>query len=285
MNIAISGITGLVGNALSQRLLNDGHCVVGLFRQDFEKGSAHLAEKLDGVEAVIHLAGAPILKRWTKKWKDVIWKSRTDTTKMLVSVINSLPNPPSVFVSASAVGIYDTYEVHDEYSTEYAEGFLGDVCKAWEVEAMKINNHKTRLAIARLGVVLSTNGGALKQMLFPFKLGLGGKIGDGLQPMPYIHIDDLTRGLEWIIKHNELKGIFNLVAPQMISNTEFTQAMSAILNRPALIPVPEFALKGLFGEASSVIAEGQKVIPRRLPETGFEYQFPDIRLVLADLLK
>lgn len=285
MNIAISGITGLVGNALSERLLNSGHCVVGLFRSDFEKGPSHLAEKLDGVEAVVHLAGAPILKRWTEKWKTVILESRTHTTEMLVSVINYLPNPPSVFLSASAVGIYDTFEVHDEYSTEYADDFLSGVCKAWEGEAMKIDKNKTRLAIARLGLVLSRHGGALKQMLFPFKLGLGGKIGDGLQPMPYIHIDDLTRGLEWIMMHDDLKGIFNFVAPQMISNTEFTHALSAILNRPALIPVPEFALKVLFGEASAVIAEGQKVIPRRLPENGFQYQFPDIRLALTDLLK
>jgi len=285
MNVAISGITGLIGGALSDRLLNNGHGVVGLERSDFEKGNSHLAAKLEGVEAVVHLAGAPILKRWTKKWKDIILKSRTQTTKVLVTAINTMPNPPSVFVSASAVGIYDTFEVHDEYSSEYADDFLGQVCTAWEAEAMKINPEKTHLAIARLGVALSKQGGALKQMLLPFKAGIGGRIGDGLQPMPYIHINDLTRGLEWIINHDELKGVFNLVAPQMISNTEFTQALSAILNRPALIPVPEFALKILFGEASRVITQGQKVIPRRLPEAGFEYEFPDIRLALADIVK
>ncbi|PWD98706.1 TIGR01777 family oxidoreductase [Marinilabilia rubra] len=285
MNIAISGITGLVGSALSDRLLNNGHSVVGLVRGDFEKGSTHLASKLEDVEAVVHLAGAPILKRWTKKWKNVILTSRTHTTEALVTTINSMSKPPSVFISASAVGIYDTFEVHDEYSTEYADDFLGQVCTAWEAEAVKTNSDKTRLAIARLGVVLSKQGGALKQMLLPFRAGVGGRIGDGLQPMPYIHINDLTRGLEWIINHNELKGIFNLVAPQMISNSEFTQALSAILNRPALIPVPEFALKILFGQAAKVLSEGQKVIPCRLPEAGFEYEFPDIRLALADIVK
>lgn len=284
MNIAISGITGLVGQACSERLLNAGHCVTGIGRNDFNLGIDHIESKLNGIDVVVHLAGAPILKRWTEKWKDTILKSRTETTRKLVEAMNGMSHPPSVFVSASAVGIYDTFEVHDEYSTEFADDFLSSVCKQWEVEAMKIDTPKTRLAIIRLGMVLSAEGGALKQMSLPFKMGVGGRIGDGLQPMPYIHIDDLTAAVQWIIDNEDQKGVFNMVAPQMISNAEFTSALSAVLNRPAFFVIPEFVLQLVYGGAAKVLTKGQKVVPHRLPDSGFQFEFPDIRLALANLL-
>jgi uncharacterized protein (TIGR01777 family) len=285
MKVAISGITGLVGHALAEKLLNEGNVVKQLLREDFLKGRSHLKEKLDEVNAVVNLAGAPIFRRWTAKWKDEIMKSRTTTTEMLVSVMNEMPEPPSVFISASAVGIYNIFEMHDEYSTDYADDFLGKVCFAWEGEALKVNSEKIKLSIIRLGLVLSTDGGALKQMLLPFKLGIGGKIGNGLQPMPYIHIDDLVRGIYWILKTPGQEGIYNMVAPQMILNAEFTRALSATLRRPAFFTIPGFVLKFLFREAACVLLKGQKVIPRRLPESGFEFNFPDIRLALGNLLK
>ncbi len=285
MNVAISGITGLVGGALSDRLLANDHSVTGLVREDFKSGIPHLIEKLDGIDAVVHLAGAPLLKRWTPKWKETILRSRTDTTSMLVSAMNEMPVPPSTFVSASAVGIYDTFEVHDEYSTAYADNFLADVCTAWENEAMKVDSQKVRLSIVRLGVVLSTDGGALKQMLLPFKLGLGGEIGGGLQPMPFIHIEDLVKGIEWIITHPDKKGIFNMVAPQMISNAEFTKTLASVLHRPAVMTVPEWGLRLLYGEAAMVLTTGQKVISHRLSKEGFQFDFPDIETTLSDLLK
>ncbi|MFW6328122.1 MAG: DUF1731 domain-containing protein, partial [Bacteroidota bacterium] len=181
--------------------------------------------------------------------------------------------------------IYDTFEVHDEYSTDYGNGFLSMVCRRWEAEAMNVDTRKVRLSIVRLGMVLSKEGGALKKMLLPFKLGIGGKIGDGLQPMPYIHIEDLIRGITWIIEHDDQEGVFNMVAPQMISNAEFTSALSAVLNRPAFLIVPEFGLRILYGEAAGVLTKGQKVIPHRLPDSGFKFLFPDIRLTLTNLLK
>jgi uncharacterized protein (TIGR01777 family) len=285
MNIAISGITGLVGQALSDHLSAKGHSVTGIGRKDFKKDAAFMQEKLRDVDVVVHLAGAPILKRWNKKWKDAILKSRTETTRKLVEAMNSMEKPPAVFVSASAVGIYDTFEVHDEYSTEFADDFLSRVCQQWEAEAMNINTQKVRLSIVRLGMVLALDGGALKQMLLPFKMGVGGKIGDGLQPMPYVHIEDLVRGIEWIIEHDDQKGVFNLVAPQMISNAEFTSALSAILNRPAFFVAPEFGLRILYGEAAGILTKGQKVVPHRLPDSGFKFLFPDIRLALTNLLK
>lgn len=283
MNIAISGITGLVGNALSKRLLNSDHAITGLIREDFKHDKSRLVEKLEGIDAVVHLAGAPILKRWTSKWKDVIYHSRVDTTSLLVSAINSMINPPKMLVSASAVGIYDSIEVHDEYSTDYDDNFLADVCTAWEREALKVDEEKTSLAIIRLGVVLSSSGGALKKMLMPFKLGLGGKIGDGLQPMPFIHIEDLTRAIEWILSNNK-KGIFNMVAPEMVSNIEFTKSLASVLKRPAFMTVPEFALKLLYGEGASVLTNGQKVVTKRLLEEGFEFEYSDIHSALHNLL-
>ncbi len=285
MRVAISGITGLIGSALSDRLSKTGYDVIGVGRADFALGINHLQNKLDGVDVVVNLAGAPILKRWTQKRKEAILRSRTETTSQLVEAMNGMDKPPHVFVSSSAVGIYDVFEVHDEYSTEYADDFLSRVCERWEAEAMKVDKEKVRLAIIRLGLVLAREGGALKQMLLPFKLGVGGKIGDGLQPMPFIHIEDLIRGIEWIIQNEDQKGVFNMVAPQMISNAEFTSALSAVLNRPAFFIVPEFFLRLVYGGAAGVITEGQKVVPHRLPDSGFQYRFPDIRLALADLLK
>ncbi|WP_234408784.1 TIGR01777 family oxidoreductase [Marinilabilia salmonicolor] len=253
--------------------------------RDFRQDISYLQDKLTGVDVLVHLAGAPILKRWTKKWKETILRSRTETTGKLVEAMNGMTQSPSVFVSASAVGIYDTFEVHDEYSTEYADDFLSLVCQKWEAEAMQVDTSKIRLAVIRLGMVLSSEGGALKQMALPFKMGVGGRIGDGMQPMPYIHIDDLTAGVEWIINHDDQRGVFNMVAPQMVSNAEFTAALSAVLNRPAFFVIPEFALRLLYGGAASVITEGQKVVPHRLPDSGFQYRYPDIRLALGDLLK
>ncbi len=285
MNIAISGITGLVGSNLSEYLTSQGHTVTGLLREDFARGTTHLAEKLKGMDAVVHLAGASIIKRWTPKWKETIYHSRIDTTSKLVSAINGMIAPPGIFVSASAVDIYDTFDVHDEFSTVYADDFLSDVCIAWEREAMKINHEKVRLSIIRMGMVLSAKGGALKKMLSPFKLGLGAKIGDGLQPMPYIHISDLTRAIEWIISREDAKGIFNLVAPEIVSNVEFTKALSSALNRPALFTIPEFMLKLIYGEGASVLINGQKVISKRLEKEGFQFEFPDLASSLYNLLK
>jgi len=285
MNIAISGITGLIGQALSDDLLGKDHCVTGIVRQDFKYGVEHLAGKLEGIDAVVHLAGAPLLQRWTAANKKEILRSRVETTASLVAAMNHMSSPPGVFVSTSAVGIYDPYEVHDEYSEDYADDFAAEVCKAWEQEALKVDAEKVRLNIVRLGVVLSLSGGALKKMLLPFRLGLGGKIGEGFQPMPFIHIKDLTNAIEWLITHPEEKGVFNLVAPQMVSNAEFTKALASVLHRPAFMTVPEFALKIAYGDAARILTKGQKVVSKRLPEDGFQFEYPDIHTALSALLK
>ncbi|MGQ1891521.1 TIGR01777 family oxidoreductase [Thermophagus sp. OGC60D27] len=285
MNIAISGITGLIGRALSEHLRKEGYSVIGLLRDDFGKGEVALAEKLEGCDAVVNLAGAPVLKRWTTQWKETIYSSRVDSTSLLRQAMGRMKSLPKVVVSASAVGIYDTLNVHDEYSNEYSNDFLGKVCQDWEKEMYKVNRINMRLCIARFGVVLSNKGGALRKMITPFKLGLGGKMGDGFQPMPFIHVDDAVRAIQWLISSADQEGIYNFVAPQMITNGEFTKELGEVLKRPTFMRIPGWAIEMMYGEAASVLMQGQKVVGRRLPEGGFQFLFPDIRSSLNDLLR
>ncbi len=226
MKIAICGATGLIGSALLSYLEKGGHLVVVVSREDLSGELAQLSEKLEGVDGVVNLAGAPVAKKWTPRWKKIIYNSRVETTRFLTAAINNMKAPPAVFISASAVGIYDPFEMHDDYSTGYAHDFLAGVCADWEKEALEVDQGRVRLAILRLGLVLAKSGGALKPMLLPFKMGLGAHVGDGFQNMPFIHLDDLLRAMEWILKTPTLQGIFNLVAPQLISNREFTQTTS-----------------------------------------------------------
>ena len=284
MKIAISGITGLIGSSLSEHFKRQGHEVVGLYRRDFEKGESHLAQKLQECRVVVNLAGVPILKRWSVAWKENIYTSRVNTTSKIIGAFNKMRICPHTFVSASAVGIYDTQNVHDEYSTSYSEGFLGKVCKDWEEEALKATRLGIRVCLTRYGVVLSNKGGALKKMILPFKLGLGGKIGNGLQPMPFIHIEDAVSAVEWLLMNEQQEGIFNMVAPQIISNKDFTKALSGILHRPALMTVPAWGLRMVYGEGVEVLTEGQKVVCRRLQEGGFQFSYADIKSALMDLI-
>ncbi len=285
MNIAISGATGFIGSALSETLKEHGHSVTALTREDFSGGVNHLIQKLEGVHGVVNLAGAPILKRWTDAWKLTIYQSRVETTSLLVAAINGLEKAPKVFISTSATGIYDAVEVHDEFSTSFAKDFLGEVCTDWESEAMKVDRREVRLVILRLGIVLARQGGALKQMLLPFKLGLGGKLGDGLQAMPFIHLHDLVNGIEWALTTYGKKGIFNMVAPQIISNSQFTRLLAKALHRPAFMQVPQFVLKVLYGEGALVLTGGQKVVSARLKQEGFAFKFPDMESALKALFK
>ena len=284
MKIALSGASGFIGNALSEYLQEKRHVVVALSRKDFSGKMTSLSRKLDGVEGVINLAGAPVLKRWSPRWKNEIYSSRVDTTRMLTSAINGMKNPPSVFLSASAVGVYDAYEVHDEYSSAYGLDFLAQVCLDWEAEALKVDKARVRLAILRLGMVLSPRGGALKPMLWPFKMGLGGKIGHGYQMMPFIHLEDLLRAIEWLLVRPGLLGVFNLVAPHMVSNREFTHTLAKVLHRPAFLTVPVRGLKMLYGEGAGILSQGQKVIPVRLQKEGFQFHYPDLESTLTHLL-
>lgn len=283
MHILISGSTGLIGGRLKRAFRDAGFEVSAVGRSDFLGETEALAEKVSDADVVIHLAGAPIIGRWTKKYKNEILTSRVETTRKLVQAVNGTAVKPRLFISASAVGIYPGDGVYDESAAVFGSDFLAKVCKHWEAEASLLNP-ETGLAIFRFGAVLSKEGGALKKMLLPFRLGLGGPVAGGKQGFSWLHIDDLAEAFLFVIKH-KLTGIFNLTAPQITDNATFSKALGKALHRPAFFPIPAFGLKMVYGEGASVLTSGQKVLPARLQKEGFVFRFPNLELALSDLLK
>ena len=287
MKIAISGSTGFIGKQLSDYFLQAGNELIVISRSDFASGSNQLAKVINSAEVIINLAGASVLQRWTEKNKQLILSSRVDTTRLLVeAVLKNLPeHRPKVFINASAIGIYKNSGTHDEFLSVLGSDFLAVVCKAWESETVALKEVNLRLCKVRIGIVLGTTGGSLRKMLPLFKAGLGGRIGSGKQPFSFIHILDFCRAIEHLITHNKSAGVYNLVSPNPITNNLFTRTLSDYLHRPAFFTVPEFALKLIYGEASEMLTNGARVLPARLLEEGFQFQFPDISSAIADLVQ
>lgn len=285
MKIVISGSTGFVGSHLIESLRHEGYEIMPLVREDFQKNEASLAERISGADGIIHLAGAPIIKRWSEKYKKIIYHSRIDTTRLLVKAVKRLKQKPAFFITTSATGIYkdDQDFEHTEDTYKYGDDFLAKVTKDWEAEAYLIKPF-TRLVIFRLGIVLGKNGGALTQMLPVFKLGIGGKLGSGQQGFSWIHIKDLIKAYHFAVNNKEVEGIYNLTAPQPVTNEEFTKALGKALKRPVAIPVPEFALKILYGEGAQTLTSGQFVRPRRLISQAFKFDYPTIEGALRDIV-
>ena len=284
--ILICGASGFIGHAVSQFLTANKYSIEPITRHHLALPVAELAQHLSGAVAILNFAGAPILCNWTEKTKQSIYGSRIDTTHKLVEAIKQSTYKPELFFSTSTVGIYDSYEVHDEFSTCFSTDFLANVCKDWEKEAFRLCNlQSTRVIIGRLGVVLGNDGGAFPHMIMPFKLGLGGRIGNGYQCMPFIHINDLTATLWYFLNNKNCKGIYNLVAPQMISNREFSHKLSKALHRPHIITIPKWILKLIYGHGAIMLIEGQKVIPKRLKDNHFPFEFPTIDQVIKNLLR
>ncbi len=269
--IAIVGANGFVGTHL-QNLFSD---VIVLNRDENVEEIYH---KLKDVEVVINLAGAPIVKRWNTKYKDLLYKSRIETTKKLVDAINL--SSVKYFISTSAIGIYPNHKVCDESSSTRTDDFLATLCTDWEKEAMKCSKPTS---IIRLGVVLAKDGGALHKMLLPFNLGLGGIIGDGKMMTSWIAMNDLMKIYQFLIVHRK-EGVFNAVSQHPVSNTTFTKALGKVLRRPTIIPMPTFVLKLIFGEASCILTDSKEIYPKRLLELGFEFEYTEIEDALIDLL-
>jgi uncharacterized protein (TIGR01777 family) len=241
-----------------------------------------------GCGAVVHLAGEPVAQRWTASARERILSSRVESTRSLVAALRS--QPPRVLVSASAIGYYGSRG--DEILTEKAApaaDFLGTVCEGWEQEARAAEQFGVRVVTLRIGVVLGSTfggafrhpGGALAQMLLPFKLGVGGRLGSGRQWMSWIHLDDLTALIEFAIVNAAFSGPVNATAPNPVTNAEFTRELAAVLHRPAIFPVPAFALKLLFGEMSQVLLGSQRVIPEAALRAGFQFRYSDVGRALA----
>lgn len=277
MNIAISGASGFIGKHLTKFLTEEGHRVVPLGRAMFREGmSGYLIQALSHCDVVINLAGAPINKRWTPEYKKELYDSRIKVTHRIIRAMDEVKNKPRLMISTSAVGYYPEGGVFDEYTNTRGSGFLADLCYAWEKEARRCPP-QTRLVITRFGIVLSPDGGAMEQMLRPLRMTrVAGVIGPGTQPFPWIGIHDLCRAMAFIIKHEEMNGVFNLVAPQQVSQYMFTRAMAEHYHAWAKVVIPRWVFRLLYGEAASFLAAGQNVRPTRLLEAGFHFEKPTI---------
>jgi hypothetical protein len=296
--VAISGASGFIGQRLVQRLRASGVRVVRLVRQggDVDRdaiawdpaGSTIDATRLEGIDAVVHLAGESIAGgRWTEARKAAIRDSRVRGTSLLARALSTLARKPKVFVSASAIGIYGDRgdAVLDEDSAP-GEGFLAELGQAWEAAADTARQAGIRTVHPRIGVVLDPSGGALAKMLLPFKLGLGGRLGSGDQFMSWIALDDAVRALAFMIEHDALVGPVNLTAPQPVTNREFTRALAHALRRPAALPVPGWALHLAVGElADAALLGGARVLPSRLVQAGFAFEHPELSALLARILR
>ena len=284
MKLVISGSTGFLGARLCSFFNTQGNEVVDLVRDDFKKDAHVLAQKLEGAHYVIHLAGAPVIKRWTKAYKKEIYDSRILTTRLLTDAMATMKTPPPHFICASATGIYPEQGEHCETSTANADNFLAKVCRDWEAEAMRAQDYCRRVLIFRLGIILGKDGGALPQMIAPFKKGIGGQIASGKQMMSWVHIDDVLGVFSFAVDNLKLRGVVNVCTPNPVSNKEFTKTLADVLDKPAMFRVPAIALKMVYGGGAEVLTAGQRAIPCNLKEQGYVFLFPELEGALKNLL-
>jgi uncharacterized protein (TIGR01777 family) len=290
MKVAITGSSGLIGSSLVSFLSKKDVTVSKILRENPEdNGISWKPESGDwdsafvgGIDGIVHLAGENIASgRWTKVKKEKIRNSRIEGTKRLCEHILKLPTPPSVFVCASAIGFYGDrgMEFLNEGSSR-GSGFLPEVCADWEEAAAGI-----RVVNVRFGVVLSKAGGALAKMLTPFKMGMGGKIGSGTQYMSWVAMDDVTGAIYHALVTDSLKGPVNVTAPNPVTNKEFTNILGKLLNRPTIMPMPAFAARLAFGEmANDLLLASTKVAPKRLSDSGYDFQYPELENALKHVL-
>jgi len=298
MKILISGASGLVGKHLTPTLKAKGHEVYKLVRKtpkssdeiqwNAEKGFSETEQaKLENFDAVVHLAGDNVAsENWSDEKKRKIKDSRVVGTRVLVDALKQAKNPPKIFVSAAAVGFYGDRK--DEILTEDGapgEGFLTDVCTAWEDEIKKAEEF-ARVVFLRIGVVLAKDGGALEKMVTPFKFGVGGTVGSGKQWMSWIALDDLIKIIHFSLENENLRGAVNAVAPNPVTNREFTETLGKVLHRPTVLPVPAFAIKLLFGEmGETLLLQGTRVLPKKLADANFDFQFTNLEEAMKDVLR
>jgi uncharacterized protein (TIGR01777 family) len=272
MKIALTGASGFVGTAI-QDIFDE--CIV-ISRHDDESS---MLKKLKGADIVINLAGAPIIKRWSDPYKQVLLNSRIETTRELVNAVNQ--SNVKHFISTSAIGIYPDDMACDESCTDPSGDFLGKLAYRWEEEALLCHKPTT---ILRFGVVLGKDGGALAQMLTPFRLGVGGIIGNGMMMTSWIHLKDLMRIYCFVIDH-KLTGIFNAVSPAPVTNYTLTKTLGKVLHRPTLLPVPEFVLNIMYGEAASVLTGSKEIYPKALMDAGFIFSYHDLSDALKEIIE
>lgn len=297
MKILVSGSHGLVGRVLIHSLTNDSHEIVRLVRHARSFGSLEVewhpnqgridAEHLEGFDVVVHLAGESIAEgRWTSEKKRAIHESRVKGTALLSDTLARLSRPPSLFLTASAIGYYG--DRGDELLTETSargEGFLSDVCVAWENAAQSAVEKGIRTVYTRFGIILDANGGALGKMLTPFRMGIGGRVGDGKQWMSWITLSDVINALKFVMADTSVHGPVNFVAPYPVTNAEFTKTLGRVLSRPTILPVPAFGVRLAFGEmGDALLLSSQRVDPGVLEDRGFLFSWPTLEPALKHLL-
>jgi hypothetical protein len=298
VRIVVTGASGLIGRRLLKVLASDGHTLqvhsrhagtnlplgVRLSVWDAARGEPP-ADSLQDVDAVIHLAGEPVAQRWTAPARQAIRESRVTGTRNLVQALAKLPRKPQVLVCSSAVGYYGSRG--DEVLTESSppgDDFLAKLCVDWEKEAQAAEACGIRVVRIRTGLVLDARGGALPRMLPPFRMGLGGKLGSGKHWMSWIHLDDLASLFQFALA-KPVSGPLNGVAPNPVINAEFTRALAAAVHRPAIFPMPAFALRLLFGEMSQILLSSQRALPEAAEAAGFRFRYPELAPALAAVLK
>lgn len=297
MNILITGGSGFIGSALTEFFLHHGYNITILSRKPIKVTKNLSKVKVvttfeeigmdDKIDVIINLAGASINKRWNEDYKKLLINSRVEVTKGVIGLINSLKTKPKLLISASAIGYYGTQNSSyiDEESA-CVDDFTHKLCDLWESEARLAQKLGVRTCITRLGVVLGNGGGALKQMLPAFKLGLGGKIGSGEQFFSWVHMHDLIGAFEFLIKDDRQQGIYNLTSPNPVTNEIFTKTLGKALHRPTIFTLPAFVIKMIFGEmGDKLLLNGAAVYPKKLSDSGYEFQFKTIEAALENILK
>jgi hypothetical protein len=296
MNVAVTGSTGLVGSALVVALEAAGHTVRPMVRREVRNANeirwspasrAIEASKLGGVDAVVHLAGKNIACRWNDSVKRELRDSRVKSTQLLAETLSGLEHKPQVLVSASAIGVYgDRGEKIVDEESDPGEGFLADLCQDWEQANEAAWEAGIRVVQLRIGVILSGKGGALAKMLPPFKLGGGGVVGSGNQYMSWIALDDVVNIIQFALDNDHVHGALNTVAPEPVTNREFTKTLGRVLKRPTIVPMPAFAARMAFGEmADELLLSSTRVSSARLREAGFEFAFPKLEPALEHVIQ
>ena len=279
--VALAGASGLIGTYLSSNL--NEYDLLKISRNDLQLADADFAEKYQESDIVINLSGAPVIRRWTKRYKKEILDSRISTTKKLGCIMEYNKDRERLYLSASAIGIYNDEEIHTEDSAAWGEGFMAEVVGKWETEAQKIESPKTKVCILRTGIVLAVDGGMLAMLLPFFRKGLGAWIGRGDQYFSWIHMEDFIRALIFLIE-NRKRGIYNMTAPGYCTNKKFTKSLGQIIKRPVRFMLPKMLFSLLYGKGAAIVTGGQAVVPARLIKEGFHFNFQSVDMAIMDIV-